>query len=165
MEFNPSLGSLLTATDAQFISLYQEITRNGQDEFVETYKNLQKEAYIDLDQINHYSIRPNDLGCKIEKIIEVAKNACLNSVGNTTNLSYVPHGEELFRVFVYEPNMNPSKCKICSHTLLKETSFEIQNTENPAKIKISELEIHEIKVHEYFSVDPLTICNALGFIH
>ena len=163
MEFNTSpLGSLLTATDAQFVSLYQQRTMNNQNEFVESYKSLQTEAYTDFQEVRKYAIRPMDLGCKINKIVKVAKNAYLNSVDNTTNLTYVQQEAQVFRVFVYEPNKNPSSCMFCSHSILEEASFEIENMQNHANIKLSELEIHEIKNHEYFSKDALTICKVLG---
>lgn len=163
MEFNTSaLSSLLTATDAQFVSLYQQRTKNSQDEFVESCKSTQAEAQKDLEELYEYAIRPMDVGCKINKIVKVAKNAYLNSVDNTTNLTYVQQEAQVFRVFVYEPDKNPSSCMFCSHTILEEASFEIQNMQNQVKIKISELEIHEIKSHEYFSQDALPICKVLG---
>lgn len=162
MEFNTSpLGSLLTATDAQFISLYHARTMNNQNEFVESYKNLQAEAHTDFNEVRQYAIRPKDVGSQINEIVKVAKNAYLNSVDRTTNLTYARHEEELFRVFVYEPNKNSSSCMFCPHTILNEASFEIQNMQNQVKIKLSELEIHEIKSHEYFSKDALTIYNLI----
>ncbi len=161
MEFNTSpLGSLLTATEAQFVSLYQQRTMNNQNEFVESYKNIQIEALTDFEEVRKYAIRPRDVGSKINKIVRVAKNAYLSSFCNTTNLSYVRDEEKYFRVFVNEPKKNRSTCMFCSHTILEETTFEIQNIHNQVKIKLSELEIHEIKSHEYFSQDALTICNA-----
>lgn len=162
MEFNTSpIGSLLTATEAQFISLYHARTINNQNEFVESYKSLQTEAHTDFNEVRQYAIRPKDVGSQINKIVKVAKNAYLNSVGKTTNLSYVRHEEELFRVFVYEPNKNSSTCMFCPHTILEEVSFEIENMKNQIKIKLSELEIHEIKNHEYFFRDALTIYSII----
>ena len=174
MEFNGiSIRSLITANDAQFVSLFQSRTLNAQDEFVNSYKSLQDSAIEEIEKLQKLSIKSSEIEDKLDKIVDKTKNVYHLSLINNKKLSSTKYGtpyidvneEGLFRVTGFNYKLkSPISCNICEHAIFCAATFQIKNLQTEESIFISELDLHKIKIHEYYSGKAMRICKVLNFI-
>lgn len=175
MEFNGfQLGSLLTATEEQFISLYQYRTQNDQNEFVESYKEMQKNELKEVEKLKEMGVTPQQVEEKLLKIIETTKiiyeSRVKNNIKSPTEQyrgQYIDVFEEgfLFRVsgFDYFAKTGPW-CHICTHMLSRATTYQIENMNTKKKISVSDEELHNIKSHQYYGGNLIKFSNALDLV-
>ncbi len=174
MEFNGiSIGSLVTANESQFVSLFQSRTQNAQEEFVNNFKSLQQSAIEETEVLKELSIKPSEVKDRLDRIVDKTKNVYQLSLINNVKLSSTKYGTSyvdvvekgLFRVtgFNYFAK-SPLSCNICEYAIFGAATFQIKNLHKEESIFISELELHKIKVHEYYSGEAMKICKVLNFI-
>lgn len=174
MEFNSlSIGSLVAANDAQFVSLFQSRTQNAQEEFVNSYKSLQDIAIEETERLQELNIDSNEIEEKLYKIVDKTKNVYRLSLIDNVKLSSTKYGtpyvdvneEGLFRVTGFNHfAKSPISCNICEHAIFSAVTFQIKNLKTAESIFISELDLHKIKIHEYYSGEAIKICKVLNFI-
>ncbi len=171
MELNGfQFGSLLTASEEQFISLYQYRTQNDQEEFVESYKSLQEEAVKEDEKLKEMGVTTQQVEEKLLKIIETTKNLYESSVKNNIQLPTEQYRGKfidvieggLFRVsgFEYYAKTGPW-CQICTYMLSGASTYQIENLATKKKISVSDLDLHNIKNHQYYSGKLINIHNVL----
>lgn len=174
MEFNGiSIGSLVTANENQFVSLFQSRTLNAQEEFVNSYKSLQDMAIEETEKLEELSIKPIQIEDRLDRIVDKTKTVYHSSLINNVKLPSTKYGtpyvdvneEGLFRVtgFNYFAK-SPLSCNICEHAIFNAATFQIKNLATEESVFISELDLHKIKIHEYYSGEAMKICKVLNLI-
>lgn len=174
MEFNGRpIGSLITANQSQFVSLFQSRTLNAQEEFVNSYKSLQDMAIEETEKLQALFIKPSEIEDKLDSIVDRTKLVYQLSLINNLKLLSTNYGTPyvevneggLFRVTGFNYTLkSPLSCNICEYAIFNAATFQIKNLETEQSISISELDLHKIKMHEYYSGESMKICQVLNLI-
>jgi len=174
MEFNGSqIGSLINANQSQFVSLFQSRTQKAQEEFVNSYKSLHDLAIEETEKLQALFIKPSEIEDKLDSIVDRTKNVYQLSLINNQKMPSTRYGTPyidvneggLFRVTGFNHTSKlPLSCNICEHAIFNAATFQIKNLETEQSILISELDLHKIKIHEYYSGEAMKICKVLNFL-
>jgi len=177
-----SIGSLLSATDVQFISLYQKLKFENctQERFVSEFKNKQEIAQRDAAELQQLGITPKEIGEKIDKIIEKANETYQSHIkakpitplsSNFKNPIVEVNEDGSFKVSGFDlSEMYYNNCSLCGGKVFKRAIYQIENLQTHEQIALPELTVHLIKNHEYFSkpgnyrIDPSRVCRVLELV-
>jgi len=181
MNFN-GIGSILSANESQFISLYKQTQFKGdtQDGFVEEYKSKQEIALKDAEELQQFGITPQQIGEKLYRIVEKANNAYKSNIDTQPINLFSPDFKRpvidvdedgSFSVSGFDlREMRHDECALCDHKVSGPATYQIENLQTHEIIRFPELTLHLIRSHEYFAkpghyrLDPSKVCKVLDLL-
>jgi hypothetical protein len=176
MEFN-GLGSLLEATEEQFMALYHhKKPQESEETFLEELHLKQDVAWNDADNLEHTGITPQALGEKLSRIIGKAKEAYELKIKQQPS-NFLSLKREIidveedgsFKVSGVDfRQQRIEKCQLCDLKISGPGNYEIENTKTHKKINFPELTMHLMSSHAYcgrtgmYRIEPLDCCRVLN---
>jgi len=139
------IGSILTATDQQFIALYEREKPKGftQESFVEDCHGKQKVAADDAAALEDYGTTIQSLSEELSTLIEKGKK-----IYEETKVS--PVNVDSFEIWGFDlRQQRHDGCSICDYKVAGPKTYYIKNTETLGGVRVGEVTYHLVTKHLY----------------
>jgi hypothetical protein len=174
-----SIGSVLSATEEQFIQLHQQPRHQSLElqTFLKMFNEKQKIAQEDAAVLKALNVTHKQVGEKLSRVVEKAVSVYQLQIEETPINPFSPNYERpvleiddegTFKVSGFHlRQMGSDYCLFCDHQIRYPFKFEVVNAATNEKARFPELTLHFIKAHDYFAIpgeyriDPALICRIL----
>lgn len=159
MDAGHSIGSILTATDEQFLDLY---AKNNPESTNSTLENLKKqykflERCINLRELARKNFE-SLVKRNVDPLLLLEHMQSLSHVQNSTLASSIIGN---LRVDT-QIKKTESGCILCGHKIKDLLSFKLFDINSQASAEFDEGLLHLIEKHEFYMVDLLDLCRVFN---